>query len=92
MKPDRFKTTEINLPPSEGADGVVGLQWSPDSTLVAFTYTYPSGTFIYVAKPDRSEITKLIPFSCEFTFMNPSWSPNGTKIASRRTGISTLWR
>lgn len=85
MNADGSGVTRLtNDPANEGE-----LSWSPDSTRIVFT-SYPmrqpgplpsDGPNIYVMKADGSNITRLT--SGATPTGNPTWSPDGSKIAFR---------
>jgi len=70
---------------------------SPDGTRIAFTFAwYPEGTSqldgeIYVSAIDGTNMTRLT--NAEGMDDQPTWSPDGTRIAFRsvRSGHSDIW-
>ena len=67
--------------------------WSPDGTRIAFQRTGPCvvdicGADVYVMADDGSQVRKLTNSQGAFDFFGlPAWSPDGRKIAYRRSAF-----
>ena len=70
-------------------------QWSPNGDEIAFTWNSggPEGTSIWTVKPDGSGLREVYPPAGHLGDMDPTWSPDGTKlyVISNRSTLTEIW-
>jgi Tol biopolymer transport system component len=76
----------LELPNSSGASVEPTAAWSPDGTKIAFNSDWWAWDFvgdIHTICPNGSGFTSLTypPFSNDYDYWNPSWSPDGMKFS-----------
>src|SRR5215211_4417621 len=91
-----------NVDRLEDQYAATGCDWSPDGTKIAYTYwaplqpvesSAPENTDVYIMNADGSGKINLTK-SPEVEELNPSWSPDGTKIVfqSDRDGSTEIYK
>ncbi len=76
---------------TEWASGVLTVQWSPDSQLLAITTAGPTGSQeIVTIRPDGSDQTKVTSSETGTFFFGAMWSPDGSRLLFIR-GTDLHW-
>jgi Tol biopolymer transport system component len=78
-------SNQVRLTNSPGVDR--SLTWSSDGTQIAFISQRDGRYWIYVMSADGSGVTPLLADGLPW-IDNPTWSPDGRKIAFRSIGVS----
>jgi TolB protein len=90
MNADGTNTSELDLP-DKGY--LIDPAWSPNGTMVAFSWRRPDGNFdIYIMDPASREIRQITRDSGKNE--RPSWAPDGRHIvfeSTRNSGERQIW-